>query len=89
LIVGLAGLAMLAYPGYASALLTGDHIFDGFMAWSLPMPVAVALVAAGAALSVAGLWRPRLLGPASVLISGYWWAYVFAPLGLAALPDDA
>jgi hypothetical protein len=77
LAVGVAGLVMLAWPGYLAALLHQPEIARA-EPW-LPLPLAVA---ASLGLAVAG-WRwPPLLGPAAVLAAPYALPYTMVPLGL-------
>jgi hypothetical protein len=80
--IGLAGMAMLAWPGYLEAILHGT---DGAMAAHWPQPWALL---AAAMITVGGLWWPRLLGVASLLMSPYLWLYMLTPLAtLLVVPD--
>lgn len=90
-LVGLAGAAMLAVPGYAGALLAGGGETGFFISSAIRLPAVatVGLVACGVVVAVLGLRWPRVLGAASVLVSGYWFPYVFAPLALTTLPPGS
>jgi hypothetical protein len=89
--VGVAGLAMaLLVPDFGRALLSGDRIF-GMLQNLVFLPawvVAIAL-ASSVALTAASLRWPRLLGPASVLASPYYFSYSLVPLLLALVPGRA
>ena len=82
-----SGLTLLE-PGYVGALLQANLVAGAVISpfIRLPPAVTVAAVCVGCCMTLAGLRHPRLLGPASVLVSGYWFGYVFAPLVLAVLP---
>jgi len=88
-VVAAAGAATLALSAeFADSFLRasgewGRLIIPGAV---VPAPVVAALLGLGAILSVAALRRPRLLGAASVLLSPYYYGYVFAPLALLVIP---
>lgn len=85
---GLCGIAMLAYPGYLARLLSSGDELGALIGLNLHVApwFTAALIAMGGILAVIAIWRPGLLGIASVLTAGYWWPYVFAPLGLTVIP---
>ena len=88
-VVAAAGVVMLALsPDFAASFLRasgewGRTIVPGLV---LPAPLVVVLLAVGATFAVAALRRPRLLGPASVLLSPYYYGYILAPLALLVIP---
>ncbi len=88
LALGVVSLLTLLEPGYVGALLQANLVAGAVISpfVRLPAPVTIAIVCIGIGMTVAALRHPQLLGPASVLVSGYWFAYVFAPLVLVALP---
>jgi len=86
-LVAALGVATLAIPGYAPAVLSGSHIFglmQNLQALS-PMTVYVALSAA-ACLTIASTRWPRLLGPAAVLATPYYFDYGWMLILLALVP---
>jgi hypothetical protein len=83
-VVGAFGAAMLLWPGYIAALGTADRIMGGTSASDgIPAAMTAVLVASGLACLVLATRWPRLVGPASVLVSAYWYPYTFA-VGLTA-----
>jgi len=85
--VGVAGLAMvLLVPDFGHAILSGDRIFGMLQNLAfLPAWLVAILMASSVVLTVASV-RPRLLGPASVLASPYYFSYSLVPLLLALVP---
>ena len=86
--VGVAGLVMvLLVPDFGHAILTGDRIVGMLqnLAFVPPWIVGI-LMASSVALTVASVRWPRLLGPASVLASPYYFSYSLVPLLLALVP---
>ena len=67
--VALCGIAMLAYPGYLARLLSSGDELGALIGLDLHIApwLTAALVATGCVLAVAAIWRPSLLGVASVL----------------------
>ena len=86
--VGVAGLAMvLLVPDFGHAILSGDRIFGMLQNLAfLPGWLVAILMASSVVLTVASVRRPRLLGPASVLASPYYFSYSLVPLLLALVP---
>jgi hypothetical protein len=86
--VGVAGLAMvLLVPDFGHAILTGDRIFGMLQNLAfVPAWIVATLMASSVALTVASVRWPRLLGPASVLASPYYFSYSLVPLLLALVP---
>jgi hypothetical protein len=86
--VGVAGLAMAQLiPDFGHAILSGDRIFGMLQNLAfLPAWLVGLLMASSVALTVASVRRPRLLGPASVLASPYYFSYSLVPLLLGLVP---
>ena len=88
-VVAVAAVGMLALtPDFAASFLRASGEWGRTIVPDLvlPAPLVVVLLAAGAALAAAALRWPRLLGPASVLLSPYYYGYVLAPLALVVIP---
>jgi hypothetical protein len=86
--VAALGLVMVVLvPDFGHAILTGDRIFGMLQNLTfLPVWFVAALMAMSGVLTVLSLRWPRLLGPASVLASPYYFSYSLVPLLLSLVP---
>lgn len=86
--VGATGLAMvLLMPDFGHAILTGDRIFGMLQNLAfLPVWLIAVLMGLSVVLTVLSVRWPRLLGPASVLASPYYFSYSLVPLLLSLVP---
>lgn len=73
-LIGAFGLVQLLWPGYLHAMLSGN---EGYMAnWRWPWWVTVT----GVGVAAVGIWWPRLLGVAAVMVTPYVFVYQLMPL---------
>ncbi len=81
-LAGVAGAAMLAWPGYLERLT-----LQGAQGSSLHLPGPATKIAA-VVLTLAGLRWSRLLGLASIAATPYLWPYTFTHLGVTFVRSD-
>lgn len=86
--VAAAGVALIALvPDFGHAILTGDRIFGMLQNLAfVPAWLVAALMAMSVVLTVLSVRWPRLLGPASVLASPYYFSYSLVPLLVSLVP---